>query len=90
VNSLHKTVTGQRRDCDLNPGPSAPESSSLTTRLPSHSTFLVRTVIRIGFSNPGFQNNRRFCNPSHDPAGITGSFGEYGIYRYNARTITLC
>jgi len=23
VNSLPKTVTGQRRDCDLNPGPSA-------------------------------------------------------------------
>ena len=23
-------------DCDLNPGPSAPESSTLTTRLPSH------------------------------------------------------
>ena len=28
--------TRQRRDCDLNPGPSAPESSTLTTRLPSH------------------------------------------------------
>jgi len=36
VNSLPKTVTRQRRDCDLNPGPSAPESSTLTTRLPSH------------------------------------------------------
>jgi len=36
VNSLPKTVTRQRRDCDLNPGPSAPESSMLTTRLPSH------------------------------------------------------
>ena len=32
VNSLPKTVTRQRRDCDLNPGPSAPESSMLTTR----------------------------------------------------------
>ena len=32
VNSLPKTVTRQRRDCDLNPGPSAPESSTL----PSH------------------------------------------------------
>ena len=32
VNSLPKTVTRQRRDCDLNPGPSAPESSTLTTR----------------------------------------------------------
>jgi len=36
VNSLPETVTRQRRDCDLNPGPSAPESSTLTTRLPSH------------------------------------------------------
>jgi len=36
VNSLPKTVTRQRRNCDLNPGPSAPESSMLTTRLPSH------------------------------------------------------
>ena len=33
---LPKTVTQQRQDCDLNPGPSAPESSTLTTRLPSH------------------------------------------------------
>jgi len=36
VNSLPKTVTRQRRDCDLNPGPSAPESSTLTTRLAIH------------------------------------------------------
>jgi len=34
VNSLPETVTRQRRDCDLNPGPTAPESSTLTTRLP--------------------------------------------------------
>jgi len=33
---LPKTVTWQRRGCDLNPGPTAPESSTLTTRLPSH------------------------------------------------------
>ena len=38
VNSLPKTVTRQRRGCYLNPGPTAPESSTLTstTRLPSH------------------------------------------------------
>jgi len=36
VNSLPKTVTRQRRDCDLNTGPSVSESSTLTTRLPSH------------------------------------------------------
>ena len=35
VNSLPKTVTRQRRGCDLNLGRSAPESSTLTTRLPS-------------------------------------------------------
>ena len=34
VNSLPKTVTGQRRGCDLNPGPFVPGSSTLTTRLP--------------------------------------------------------
>ena len=34
VNSLPKTVTRQRRGCDLNTGTSAPESSTLTTRLP--------------------------------------------------------
>ena len=33
ANSLPKTVTRQRRGCDLSPGPSAPESSTLTTRL---------------------------------------------------------
>ena len=30
MNSLPKIVTQQRRDYDLNPGPSAPESSTLT------------------------------------------------------------
>ena len=29
-------VTRQCRDCDLNPGPTVPESSMLTARLPSH------------------------------------------------------
>ena len=43
MNSLPKTVTRQRRDCDLNPGPSAPDSSTLTTRLPSHPTLCYQT-----------------------------------------------
>jgi len=38
VNSLPKTVTQQRRSCDLNPGFSVPEYSTLTTRLPSRPT----------------------------------------------------
>jgi len=36
VSGLHETVTRQRRDCDLNTDSSAPESSTLTTQLPSH------------------------------------------------------
>jgi len=44
VNSLPKTVTRQRRDCDLNPGSSAPESSTLTTRLPSHPLGLTLSI----------------------------------------------
>ena len=39
MNSLPKTVTRQRRDCNLNPGPSVPESSTLTTRLLSHPRY---------------------------------------------------
>ena len=42
VSSLPKTATRQRRDCDLNPGPSAPQSSTLTTRLPSHPASSAR------------------------------------------------
>ena len=41
VNSLPKAVTRQRRGCDLNPGPSAPESNTLTTRLPSRPALLL-------------------------------------------------
>ena len=36
MNSFPKPVTQQCRYCDLNPGPSVPESSTLTTLLPSH------------------------------------------------------
>ena len=46
VNSLPKTVTRQRRGCDLNPGPSAPESSTLTTRLPSRPQDATATQFR--------------------------------------------
>jgi len=45
VNSLPGTVTRQRRGCDLNPGPSALESSMLTTRLPSHPIELLLVFI---------------------------------------------
>ena len=35
VNSLRKTLTRQHRGCDFNPGRTVPESSTLTTYLPS-------------------------------------------------------
>ena len=41
MNSLPKTVTLQCCDCDLNPGPAAPESSTLTTRLPSRPFYML-------------------------------------------------
>jgi len=43
VNSLPKTR--QRRGCDLNPGPSAPESSTLSTRLPSHPEVVYDAIV---------------------------------------------
>jgi len=46
VNSFPKTVTRQRRDCDLNPGLSAPESSALTTRLTSHPGHMYLNINR--------------------------------------------
>ena len=45
VNSLPKTVTRQRSDCDLKPGPSAPETSTLTTRLPSHPETVATQLV---------------------------------------------
>ena len=48
MNSLPKTVTRQRRGCNLNPGPTAPESSTLTTRLPSHPEWCGMAGIRVG------------------------------------------
>jgi len=45
VNSLPNTVTRQRRGCDLNPGPSAPEYTTITTRLLSHINLFVTEII---------------------------------------------
>jgi len=55
VNSLPKTVTRQRRGCDLNPGPSAPESSTLTTRLPSLLYTQSRTEVQLMFCSNHIQ-----------------------------------
>ena len=49
MNSLPKTVARQRRDYDLNLGPSAPESRSLTTRLPSHPLCICTVLYVLRF-----------------------------------------
>jgi len=59
VNSLPKTVTRQRRDCDLNTGPSASESSTLTTRLPSHpQTAIIYTYYFMGQTDGRMDGHR--------------------------------
>jgi len=61
-----KTVIRQRRVCDLNPGPSVPESSTLTTRLPNHPIkgwlgSRVVSVLDSGTEGPGFKSQSRRC-----------------------------
>jgi len=48
VNSLSKTVTRKRCGYGLNPGPTAPWSSMLTTRLPSRQRDGARTYLTGG------------------------------------------
>ena len=60
VNSLPMTVTRQRRDCDLNPGPSAPESSTLTTRLPSHAGMMSPCIVQSHSRRPPASNTPKY------------------------------
>ena len=75
MNSLPKTVNRQRRGCDLNPGPSAPESSTLTTRLPSHPTHeytCKKSSSKISWFNPnGTDTSDRITFPASAVAKYT-------------------
>ena len=51
VNTLPKTVTRQCRGCNLNPGPSVPESSMLTIRLLSHPSGMSQSYLLGGSSD---------------------------------------
>ena len=51
ANSLPKTVTRQRRGCDLNPGPSAPESEE-QTRKPYKSRRTDRCAVWLWTQEP--------------------------------------
>ena len=67
VNSLPETVTRQRRDCDLNQGPIVPESSTLTTRLPSHPSAVL---CLIGTARPQLYR-QLFCRVARCELGIS-------------------
>ena len=61
VSSLPETVTRQRHGCSLNPGPSAPESSALTTRLPSHPSERTPYVELNGLGLSMAERIQAFC-----------------------------
>jgi len=44
---LPKTVTRQRHGCDFIPGPTVPESSTLTTRLQSHPLVTLKSALAL-------------------------------------------
>ena len=66
VNSLPKTVTQQHRNYDLNPGPSVPESSTLTSRLQLLVTNRLWQTVEIVFG----QASRVVCSLLEVISGI--------------------
>jgi len=78
VNSLPATVTRQRHGYDLNPGPSAPESRTLTTRLLSHPWY-VKCVDENNVKNPcvkSFEMVKSACEI------ICFGVANYCVFRY--------
>jgi len=64
VNSLHNTVTRQRRDCDLNSGPSALESSTLPSHPSERSELFFGTELFLAYTSSCFEtirNCRIYC-----------------------------
>ena len=86
MNSLPKTVFRECRDCDLNPGPSASESSTLTARLPSH----YRTLI--GSLALAIKRNHRVAPMTFDTRRGSGTFWSRDQYAKppSARAEVLC
>jgi len=68
VNSLPKTVTRQRRGPDLNPGPSAPESSTLTEPSYPDTVFMKHikyTSVLVVIRNKIWNGNGRLGDLRH-------------------------
>ena len=55
-----KTVTQQRHSCDLNPGTVAPESNTLTTRLPSNPCMYIN---KTQYRHTTVRIRRKICEP---------------------------
>ena len=80
VNSLPKTVTQQHHDCDLNPGPSVPESSTLTTRLLSHHKYGLVAIFwcRVQSISPAIRHPYdRHTHPFNGPFSGTTQLSRY-------------
>ena len=71
VHSLPKTVTRQRHGSDLNPGLTASESSTLTTRLPSHPCNVNSKQSRSFDDRP---HRPRTCHPTADESILRPRF----------------
>jgi len=66
VSSLPKTVTRQRRDCDLNPDPSAPESIQHANHSATEPPF---NVILLAFAA---EERRSGCRAAIDICWVPG------------------
>jgi len=73
VNSLPKTVTRQRRDCDLNPGPSSPSRSPLGYRATvdwrTGRYYCDVSLKTAGHGNSAWPLSRRTSAPEHHTNG---------------------
>jgi len=92
VNSLPKTVTRHRRGCDLNPGPTAPESSTLTTRLPRYSIKVTWHAAAL-YNRPSFDvavfNNNVAMQLTRYCYNYASRRGGGGIKRYRGPSVCL-
>jgi len=79
VSSLPKTVTQQRRGCDLNPGPSAPEFSTLTL---GYRATLV-DLVDLHKDGKTFTAGVRFC--SNWVLGVLGWYSVLVRFRFDSR-----
>ena len=74
VNSLPKTVTRQRRDCDLNPGPSAP-SFTIKSQNPYPNRVQTSAVLFVGRVTEGQPSRVQISGDGEATRGGCGGSG---------------